>query len=68
VILVMNVMGVYRDRILFYFFNEIRYRVEVISSISPHTIPKFIENLRVSWKMRARTQMQLAENFQIMTF
>ena len=63
VIFVMNVAAVYRDHIFSYFFSVIGHRVEVIRSISSHTVTKFVKNLRACWKVRARTQMQLAAHF-----
>ena len=68
VIFVMNVAAVYRDHIFSYFFSVIGHRVEVIRSISPYTVTKFVKNLRTCWKVRTRTQMQLATHFQKLTF
>lgn len=68
VIFVMNVAAVYRDHIFSYFYRKIGHRVEVLRSISPHSITKFVKNLRVWWKVRTRSRMQLAANFQELAF
>ncbi len=62
VILVMNVAGVYRDRIFSYFFHGMGQITGLIRPISLHIADNLVEKLKTGWKVRMQTQLQYAAN------